>query len=172
MSDERPRKSWREKDRQKDRSQHRRDDAASGALSGRRRERSQKSYRAQLDRLFDSGKIGQLVEDEGASDAGSSRLKLAKAITNAEGRDAVTKAVDAYMAEHELPDDIELLAKLLEHRDESVQLEGMRQMKLAVQHERPRRTRGIIGQLKLIRDVTDDDEARELADGLITDLGG
>jgi signal transduction histidine kinase len=106
-----------------------------------------------------------LVEDEGASDAGSSRLKLAKAITNAEGRDAVTKAVDAYMAEHELPDDIELLAKLLEHRDESVQLEGMRQMKLAVQHERPRRTRGIIGQLKLIRDVTDDDEARELADG-------
>jgi len=169
MSDDRPRKSWRERDRQKDRSQHRREEPSAG-VSSRRREQSQKSYRARLDRLFDSGRMGRLIEDNAGSDGGAERLKLLKAITTAEGRAAVTAAVDAYLTQYDPPADVEVLAKLLEHRDAQVQLDGMRRLREALSTERPRRTRAIIGQLKLIGDTSDDEQAQALAKELIDRL--
>src|SRR5262249_4957808 len=65
--DDRPQKSWREIDSKRDRSQQRspgerRDDSAFGG--GRKGEQRQKTYRSQLDRLFESGGIGKLVAEQ------------------------------------------------------------------------------------------------------------
>lgn len=176
MSDEKPRRSWRDLDRQRDKSAHRRNEP--GGLGAARQQRSQKSYRASLDRLFDSGKLGQLLNkasstsDEQPDTSGEQpgRLKLLKAIKNAEGREAVTKALDAYLADHELPEDVDVLAKAIEHRAAAVQITAMQRLLAALDQTMPRRTRGLIGQLKLLRETTDDDQVGPLATQLIDRL--
>jgi hypothetical protein len=171
MSEDRPKKSWREIDRKKDRSAHRQEEKAPGG--GPRRQRSQKSYRAALDRLFESGRIGELIEKEPQDDdqpPEETRLKLLRAIKTAEGRVAITKAVDAYIAHHELPLDADVLGKVLEHRNPSRQLEAMEKLVELTGQETPRRSRAIIGQLKLIRDTGDDRELIELATKLLDRL--
>ena len=84
------RKSWREIDQAKDGS-----GGSSRGGSGRERssqgQRSQKSYRATLDRLFDSGKIGELVEQQSSSKTepkpgDESRIKLLRKIQDATDR--------------------------------------------------------------------------------------
>src|SRR5215471_19330412 len=64
--DDRPKKSWREIDAKRDRSQQRgpserRSDSPFGG--GKKGEQRQKTYRAQLDRLFESGGISKLIAD-------------------------------------------------------------------------------------------------------------
>lgn len=173
--DDRPKKSWREIDKTRDRSTHRRDDRPGGGLKPRG-PRSQKSYRAALDRLFDSGKIGDLVEEKAPSsgdapaEGGENRFKALRKIKEAVGRDAITKAADAYFKHFELPDDLEALGQLLEHRDEGRQLEAMERIAaLLEQGEKPRRSRAMVGQLKLIRDLSGDPRLEKLA-GRLLDL--
>src|SRR5262245_41000815 len=65
--DDRPKKSWREIDAKRDRSQQRgpsekRSDSPFGG--GKKGEQRQKTYRSQLDRLFESGGIGKLVAEQ------------------------------------------------------------------------------------------------------------
>jgi hypothetical protein len=63
--DDKPRKSWREidaqRDRARDRGSERKPDGPFGG--GAKGEQRQQSYRAQLDRLFESGGIGKLVAE-------------------------------------------------------------------------------------------------------------
>jgi hypothetical protein len=62
--DDRPKRSWREIDRGRDRSQERPSRPAESPLGGGKRgEERQKTYRSQLDRLFESGGIGKLVAE-------------------------------------------------------------------------------------------------------------
>lgn len=169
MSDDKPRRSWRDLDRQRDRSTHRREEPRQGGPA--RHERSQKSYRATLDRLFESGKISKLLDDPSpTAGEGSDRLPLLRAVQQAEGRDAVTGALDAYLARYELPDEFEVLEKALEHRSASVQLKALEGLEGLLARERPRRTRGLIGQLKLIRDATSEERLRELATSILERL--
>lgn len=177
MSDEdRSRKSWRDIDKQRDGSMHRKDDRGLGGPGGKRGgPRSQKSYRAALDRLFESGKIADLVEQkapgETADDAGSeSRLKKLARIKKATGRDEITKEVDAYLKESELPEDLEILGQVLEHRNPTRQLEAMEGIDRLLDRERPKRYRAMVGQLKMIRDMGDDREMVQLANRLIDRL--
>lgn len=173
--DERPRRSWREIDRNKDRSAHRKEERPEGGgrRGGPRRERS---YRAALDRLFDSGKIAELVEQkapssEGDAGGGDNRIKALARIRDAAGRDEVTREVDAYLKQWDrLPDDLEVLARLLEHRDPGLQLEAMERIDGLLERERPKRTRAMLGQLRMIRDVGDDPELVSLARRLIERL--
>jgi len=171
MSDEeRPRRSWREIDRNKDRSSHRREDRRDApAGRGPRRE---KSYRATLDRLFDSGKIGALVEQKtGVTGDSDNRIKALARVNNATDRDDLTAAVDAYLQKFDaLPDDLELLGRLLEHRDPSRQIEAMERIDKLLDLEQPKRTRAMLGQLRMIRDIGDDDEMVDLARRLIDRL--
>ena len=144
-------------------------------MGGKRRERSQKGYRATLDRLFDSGKIGELIEKQSPGSAPTaddeSRIKLLRAIRDAEGRPKITAAVDAYLKKYELPtDDVEVLAKLLEHRNPTRQIEAMEALLVATESEKPRRTRTIVAQAKMIRDTNDEKEMIDLANQLIERL--
>jgi hypothetical protein len=173
MSDEeRPRKSWREIDKAKDRSRHRQDEKPAGER--KRGPGSQKSYRAALDRLFQTGKIAQLVDQRApgstAEGAGETRLKMLARIKQAVGRDAITQEVDAYLQGHELPDDMEILEKALEHRRVALRLEAMQRLERLLDREQPRRRRAMVAQLKLIRDLGDDPELVELATRLIPRL--
>ena len=172
--DERPRRSWREIDRNKDRSSHRKEERrdSDDRRGGPRRERS---YRAALDRLFDSGKIAELVEQKapssGSDKGGESRIKALATIKSAVGRDEVTRTVDAYLQQWDgLPDDVEILGQLLEHRNPTLQLDAMERIEQLLQQERPKRTRAMLGQLRMIRDVDDDPEMVALARRLIERL--
>jgi hypothetical protein len=177
MSDEeRPRKSWREIDRGRDRSAHRRDERA--PQEGRKRgPGSQKSYRAALDRIFSSGKIGELVAERapgglpGLDEGEENRLKLLKRVQNAIGRDEITRELDLYLEHHPLPDELEILEKALEHRAPARQLEAMGRLESMLEAgAEPRRKRGMVGQLKLIRDLGEDPELTALASRLLTRL--
>lgn len=175
--DDRPRKSWREIDKARDGSSHRKERPDASMLTRRSSGRSQKSYRAALDRLFDSGKIADLVEkkDPGSTKPngdteGESRIKMLKKIRDAGDRDEVTRTTDAYLKEYDLPEDMEVLPRLLEHRDPDVQLQAMTRIDELLETQRPKRTRAMVGQLKMIRDFADEQEMMELADKLIDRL--
>ena len=177
MSDEdRPRKSWREIDKARDGSSHRKDRPDASMLTRRSSGRSQKSYRAALDRLFDSGKIADLVEQKDPSEAkpmdteAESRLKMLRKIQDATDRDEVTRTADAYLKQFDLPQDMDILPRLLEHRDPEVQLQTMTRMDELLDTLRPKRTRAIVGQLKMIRDFADEQEMMALANKLIDRL--
>ena len=173
---ERPERNWRDVDRKKDQSAHRQDGRP--AAGNAQRPISQKGYRAALDRLFDSGRIGSLVEQSGSpskdADANStgddSRLKMLRKIRDAEGRPAVTQAVDSYLKQYELPDDAEVLAKVLEHRDIERQREAIERLLVITERDKPKRARALLGQLRFIRDIGDDPELSRLAETLIERL--
>jgi len=177
MSDEeRPKRSWREIDRKKDRSAHRQDDRRDYEGRGPGPQRK-KSYRAALDRLFDTGKIADLVQQKGGGSAGAddeigeNKIKALAKITNAANRDEVTAAVDAYLKKwDELVDDLEVLGRVLEHKNPTWQLEAMERIDRLLETEQPRRSRAMVGQLKMIREIGDDDEMVELARRLIERL--
>lgn len=173
--DDRPRRSWREIDRAKDKSAHRKEERPEPGFGRRQGKRREKSYRAALDRLFDSGKIADLVEkqtgDTGSSEKGESRIKMHTQIIDAADRDALTKAVDSYLQKFgELPDEMEVLGRVLEHRDPGMQLEAMQRIEGLLDNEEPKRRRAMVGQLKMIRDIGDDPELTALAKRLIERL--
>jgi hypothetical protein len=172
--DERQRKSWREIDKAKDRSTHRREEQppSEGRRGGAR---SQRSYRATLDRLFESGKIAKLVEQkapgvEKTEEEGENRIKLLAKIRSAAGREEVSREVDHFLQHYPLPDDLEILGKVLEHRDPELQRRAIEEILLLLDKEKPKRSRAMIGQLKLIRDTGEDKELESLAVRLLERL--
>jgi hypothetical protein len=174
MSD-RDKKSWKEIDRMRDGSGRRADRPPMGGQA--KAARDQKSYRAALDRAFETGKIADLVAVKApavAKAAGvtqdKNKLKLLAKIRDATGRDDVTTAVDVWLKDDELPDDMEILARVLEHRDPSQQLDAMNRIDALLDTTKPKRARAMIGQLKMIRDLGDDPEMADLATKLLDRL--
>lgn len=173
--DDRPRRSWREIDRAKDRSVHRKDERPEGIGGRQKGQRRERSYRAALDRLFESGKIADLMELQTGEKAGkggdtqsANRIKMQAKIRDAIDRETLSKEVDAYVEKFgDLPEEIDLLARVIEHRDPSRQFDAMQRIEGRLAQERPRRTRAMIGQLKMIRDIGDDPELTDLAVRLI-----
>ena len=121
--DDRPKKSWRERDRSKDRSRHREDRPKPGERSDQRVQRSSayQSYKSNLDKLFTPGgaslppslqeKLGTVSEDSKAKKA------LARALH--EKSDAASLA--AYLDDGQaLPDDARLLMRLMDINDEAL----------------------------------------------------
>lgn len=189
--DERPRKSWREIDKAKDRSVHRKEERS--AFEDRRKgAHRKKSYKAALDRLFESGKIADLVEaqvgggakgtkgargekdaksEKGAKSAGGNRIKALARIRDAGNRDEVTEAANAFWERFgELPEDLEIWGRILEHRNPSRQLDAMERIDSLLDAQEPKRSRAMVGQLRMIRDIGDDPEMSELAIKLIERL--
>ena len=139
--------------------------------------RSQQSYRAALDRAFESGKIADLVAAQApagqaaqAATTSKNKLKMLAKIRDAGGRDDVTAAVDALLKQYELPDDLDIWGRVLEHRDPSLQLQAMERINALLDTAKPKRTGAMVGQLKMIRDLGDDPEMVDLARKLIDRL--
>jgi hypothetical protein len=162
MSDERPRRSWREIDQMRDRSAHRQEPRPEGP-GGPRRERSQKSYRAALDRAFEGRALGRLLSPP---QGGESRLGQLAAIRDAVTPEELSAAVDHALAAGPLPDDVEIWARVVEHRDPDRVREGLLRLRALLDTQPLKRARALRARLRYLEEVAQDDEVRRLAAAL------
>lgn len=158
--DDRPKRSWRDIDSSRDRSAHRRDPRPDPALPGSRRDQSTKRYRAALDRAFDSGALGKLMSD---SAEGGGRVALIGAIRDAATPDELSDAVDRALAAGPLPDDIEVWARVVEHRDDHRVREALLRIESLLPEQTLKRTRALRARLRYLEEISDDDEIRRRA---------
>jgi len=210
MADDRDRprakKSWREIDQMRgkgrggDRDSARPSSAASPA---------QKSYRAALERAFESGTLAELAKTlarpeepraprpapvpqpppEPATPAAAAaepvasaappapdpaavaavadrenRMKLLARIKESEGRDVITRAIDAFLARYpKLPDDFEVLTKALSHKDDEQVATALTAIEALLAREKPRRARTLQGQLRFLEETHSDPAIRTRA---------
>ncbi len=118
MSDDRPKKSWRELDKMRDGSSHR---SSRSSGSARQQERVNKStayrsYKSNLDKLFQPGGGMELPDSLkaklGATDGASSQsVELGKALADKADAPSLKAFLDAGL---ELPDDARLLMRFLD----------------------------------------------------------
>jgi hypothetical protein len=89
------------------------------------------------------------------------RQKLLGKLRDAEGRDAITRAADAFIGKFgKLPDDYELLTKCLGHKNDDRVRETLDRLIVLVARDKPRRTRTLVAQLRFIEDTHGDPEIR------------
>jgi len=120
--DEKPKKTWRERDKGRDRSRH------TNSAADRERENFQKTtaytrYKEGLERGFAGGGLsGALREKLDPTGEGKDKEKKLKAIRDAESPTSFVQAIDEYLTKYELPDDPFLLDRALEHPKGAMQL--------------------------------------------------
>ena len=164
MSDERPKRSWRDIDRGRDKSAHRQDPRPESP-AGPRRERTQKTYRAALDRAFASGAIGKLLGEAPRAEGDGRQVQLA-AIRNATTPEDASAAVDRALAQGPLPDDVEIWARVIEHRDMDRVREALLRLAALIDAQPLKRTRALRARLRYLEEISEDDEIRRLAAAL------
>lgn len=169
MSDdqERPKRSWREVDMRKDR--------ASGG--GRRSPSTQthntlkggaaKRYMAQLDRMFQGGGIPEEVKRHAPaigmpekSALQQKRELVLAATTPAE----IAASVDALLAEHEMPNDAELLAKILAHPQSKHVEAALNALVDVLDAGKPTNARLLKTRVQTLKLTIEDDDICRLAD--------
>jgi hypothetical protein len=92
------------------------------------------------------------------------KQKLLLKIREAEGREAITRAVDAFVGKYQkLPDDVEILTKCLGHRSDDRVRCTLDQLWVLVERDKPRRARTLVAQLRIIEDTHGDPEMRAQA---------
>lgn len=121
------RPSWRDLDRKRDKSAHRREEPT---LRGKpaRVESATAAYKRSLDAFFDQGVVPDHLKDKlpaGESEGPSERQQLIRAIRGATAAKDLEKAVDSLRADFGLPDDMEILLRVLEHPKDPVLLEAL-----------------------------------------------
>ena len=119
------RKSWRDIDRGRDKSNHRAGEKRGPAP---RVESATASYKRKLDAFFDEGVVPEHLKDKlppGESEGPSARQKLLREIRSSKGGKALERAIDKLRAEFELPDDMDVLLRVLEHTKDTVLLDAI-----------------------------------------------
>ena len=84
-------------------------------------------YKRALDALFDKGEAADFIKEKLAaagieSEGPSERTELMRAVRKAKVGKELEQALDAFLAKYELPDDLELLLRCLEHPADKVLL--------------------------------------------------
>lgn len=119
-------KSWRDIDRGRDRSRHREGERRG---TGRGAASASAAYKRQLDRFFDKGELPAHLKDKlGEQPMGEAgeRQRLMRAVFAASGGRPLVKALDAFLAEHAMPEeDPKFLLLALEHPKDAVILEAL-----------------------------------------------
>ncbi len=167
MSDDRPKKSWKELDRMRDKggsSRSRKDP------SERNRERASKTqaysaYKSQLDKLFTPGGA-QLPEHMRAklgpqSDESKVRREMIEALTKDPGEKTLRPLVEAGEG---LPDDPRLLMRLLDVRDESLLRPVLQQLLDIIEDGKKPNRMLLIQRLEAVKNFAEEDETLELVD--------
>ncbi len=89
------------------------------------------------------------------------KLKLLAKIREAEGREAVTRAVDGFLGRYpRLPDDFEILTKCLGHRSDERVRDTLAQLTALMERDKPRRARALVASLRILEDTHGDPEIR------------
>jgi hypothetical protein len=92
------------------------------------------------------------------------KQKLLAKIRDSEGRDAITRAIDAYVGKYtRLPDDFEILTKGLGHKNDERVRQTLEQLTALMQRDKPRRGRTLVAQLRILEDTHGDPEIRASA---------
>lgn len=92
------------------------------------------------------------------------KQKLLAKIRECEGRDAITRAIDAFVGRYsKLPDDVEILTKCLGHKSDERVSEALVQLTVLVGKDKPRRARTLAAQLRILEDTHGDPEIRACA---------
>lgn len=92
------------------------------------------------------------------------RQKLLARIKDAEGREPITRAIDAFLAKYpKLPDDYEILTKALSHKNDDRVTECLEQLTRMCAKEKPRRGRALVAQLRFLEDTHSDADVRTRA---------
>src|SRR5450432_3067520 len=122
---ERPKKTWREIDKNRGRSRH------TSTSSDRERERFEKTtaytrYKQNLERVFAGGELSDALRER-LDPTGKTKEKdvVLKKIREAEDPKSFAAAVDDLLARFELPDDLYLLDRILEHPRSEVVLKAL-----------------------------------------------
>jgi hypothetical protein len=172
MSDRK--KSWREIDRGRDRSAHR---SESGGPKGRpaRVESASAAYKQKLNAFFDRGVIPDHLKDkvpQGESEGPSERQKFIRAIRDAKNARALETAVDALDKEYGLPNDPEVLLRVLEHSDDGILFKAVSLIEAHVETGMPLpRKKLFVQRLKGLEFSSFDPRVQRKAIGLASRLG-
>ena len=164
-------KSWREIDRQKDKSSHvdRDEEKAS-----RQDDRTSSKYKRKLDKLFESGgqvpdefegMMETLEPEEGTPEAEYKEAVDALRDAEEEGFRAFVTAVNEFREEgHQMPDDEELLIRMLDHPDERVARDVLEHYLDLAERRELQRTGPLKNRLSTIETMSDHPETRKLVD--------
>jgi len=95
-----------------------------------------------------------------AKEKEDSRAALRKKVLDAVGKDEISRAIDKYVKQYGLPQDFEVLEQALDHQKAERVGEAMALLEAMTTREKPKRSRTLIGKLRLIEETSDD---RELA---------
>jgi len=124
------RPSWRDRDRRNDQSQHRRGERPGGGRGGPRVESATAAYKRKLDKFFDEGVVPEHLKDKlpaagGVDEGPSERQQFIRTIRKAKTGRELEKAVDALRRDFGLPEDMEILLRVLEHSKDPVLLDAL-----------------------------------------------
>jgi hypothetical protein len=169
MSDEKRKKTWREVDSGRDRSVHtRRLEKPGGNPYDKRKD---KSYKAELDRYFDHGvastRIKELMTKPGgagdkAEQESPERIKLLRKIRSAVTFDQFVDAINKLRAEFGVPNDVDVLARMLEHPDEEAVHEALSTLIDQAKRITLAETKGVIARLEALETATENEKTLSL----------
>lgn len=98
-----------------------------------------------------------------AKEKEDSRAALRKKVLDAVGKDEISRAVDKFVKHYGLPQDFEVLEQALDHQKAERVAEAMALLETMTAREKPKRSRTLIGKLRLIEETSDDRELRARA---------
>jgi len=173
---DRPEKTWREKDRAKDRSSHRKADGPSmSKYKQARADAASRVYKSKLNSFFDGdGKAPDHIKDKLASlesAGGKKRAASIKKIKEAATSSAKTGAIAEFLKSWQMPPDYDFLTEVLACSDDDYIAEAAKIIeKLFLDGRSP--TRGKLLEQRLRRIVTlgEDPKLQETAKTLIKKL--
>ena len=168
MSDDTKRKrSWREIDSMRDKSAHRRVERPGTEPS---RRRGNKSYKSELDQLFDKGVASSRIQSvmkemgqtTGAEEQNPEKTKLVRQIRQADTFDQFVGAVNELRKEHSLPNDANILTRVLEHPDIDVVCDALERLADMVGRLKLTDIKAISARLDTLESISDDPQVENL----------
>lgn len=121
------RPSWRDLDRKRDKSAHRKEERGPRGRAARV-ESATAAYKRKLDAFFDHAVVPEHLKDKlpaGESEGPGPRQALLRDIRDAKNARALEKAVDKLRKDFGMPEDMEILLRVLEHSKDPVLLEAL-----------------------------------------------
>jgi hypothetical protein len=170
--DDRPTKSWREIDKMRDSSQ-RRERRSQDGPSRQQRSSEYRSYKTQLNKLFDGGALPAALKDkldDGFMDEARERKQAQGEILAAGSSADVLGALARYREAHGFPADEEVLAKLLDLDDEGVLMEAIQTIDRLHGEGGLTRSSSLKARLKTVQTMIDEPEIQEAAQALLRKL--
>ena len=173
---ERPQKSWREIDQMRDGSAHRKEPRReSGPSSRGDRSQAYRSYKSQLNKLFDGGgalpdALQKQLEEKGVAKDAARKKTMTDAIIRGTSPQAVVVALAAFKTEYGFPENEEALSRLLDLEDEPILLETIAMIASLGAQRRLKRGHALRARLQTVEMTVDVETVRRAARDLIRSL--